>query len=118
MRDDSAQILFQSSLLEALVSNFGMDRLCPLFDVVYPAFSLPTTASLPLQGALKDGFGEAELNYGDWWARMLTNNGYSPYCRNLRRKMVTVVSPEMGSCRSEEERPCFAWAKRGEFPRP
>ena len=59
-----------------------------------------------------------ELNYGDWWARMLTNNGYSPYCRNLRRKMVTVVSPEMGSCRSEEERPCFAWAKRGEFPRP
>ena len=65
MRDDSAQILFQSSLLEALVSNFGMDRLCPLFDVVYPAFSLPTTASLPLQGALKDGFGEAELNYED-----------------------------------------------------
>ena len=31
----------------------------PLFDVVYPAFSLPTAASLTLQYALKDGFGEA-----------------------------------------------------------
>ena len=32
---------------------------CPLFDVVHPAFSLPTTASSTLQGALKNGFGEA-----------------------------------------------------------
>ena len=32
---------------------------CPLFDVVHPAFSLPTTASPTFQGALKDGFGEA-----------------------------------------------------------
>ena len=31
---------------------------CPLFDVVHPAFSLSTTASPPLQGALKDGFAE------------------------------------------------------------
>ena len=31
----------------------------PLFDVVHPAFPLPTTASSTLQGALKDGFGEA-----------------------------------------------------------
>ena len=30
---------------------------CPLFDVVYPAFPLPTTASPTLQGALEDGFG-------------------------------------------------------------
>ena len=29
---------------------------CPLFDVVHPAFSLPTTASPTLQGALKNGF--------------------------------------------------------------
>ena len=32
---------------------------CPLFDVVHPAFHLPTTALPTLQGALKDGFGEA-----------------------------------------------------------
>ena len=30
-----------------------------LSDVVCPAFSLPATASPTLQGALKDGFGEA-----------------------------------------------------------
>ena len=32
---------------------------CPLFDVIHPAFLLPTTASVIIQGALKDGFGEA-----------------------------------------------------------
>ena len=32
---------------------------CPLFDIVHPAFPLPTTASPILQDALKDGFGEA-----------------------------------------------------------
>ena len=32
---------------------------CPLLDVVHPAFPLPTTASPTLQGALKEGFGEA-----------------------------------------------------------
>ena len=32
---------------------------CPLLDVVHPAFLLPTTLSSTLQGALKNGFGEA-----------------------------------------------------------
>ena len=32
---------------------------CPLFDVVHPAIPLPTTASPTIQGAPKDGFGEA-----------------------------------------------------------
>ena len=32
---------------------------CPLFDVVHPAFPLPTTVWSTLQGALKDGFVEA-----------------------------------------------------------
>ena len=32
---------------------------CPVFDVVHPAFPLPTMASPTLQGALKDGFGQA-----------------------------------------------------------
>ena len=31
----------------------------PLFDVVNPVFSLPSTVSPTLQGVLKDGFGEA-----------------------------------------------------------
>ena len=56
MRDDSAEILFQSFLQEVLVSSSGMG--CPLFGV-HPAFPLPTTVSPTLQGALKDGFGEA-----------------------------------------------------------
>ena len=34
---------------------------CPLFDVVHPAFPLPTTASSTLQGALRDGIGEAAV---------------------------------------------------------
>ena len=33
------------------------------FDVVYPAFPLPTTASSTVQGAPKDGFGEAVVLY-------------------------------------------------------
>ena len=33
--------------------------MCLPFDVVHPAFSLPTTASPSLRGALNDGFGEA-----------------------------------------------------------
>ena len=36
---------------------------CLLFDVVHPAFSLPTTASLTLQGTLQDGFGEAVVAF-------------------------------------------------------
>ena len=50
MRDDSAEILFQSFPQEALVSSSGIGQGCPLFDVVHPALS-PT-----LQGTLKDGF--------------------------------------------------------------
>ena len=38
-------------------SSNGQGR--PLFDVVYPAFPLPTTASPTVQGALKDVVGEA-----------------------------------------------------------
>ena len=34
---------------------------CPLFDIFHPAFPLLTMASIPLQGALKDGFGEAVM---------------------------------------------------------
>ena len=58
MRDESAEILFQSFLQEALVS-FWHEQGCPLFDVVHPAFPLTTTTSPTLQGVPKDGFGEA-----------------------------------------------------------
>ena len=60
MRDDSAEILFQSFLQEALVSSSGMGR-----DVhslmLSSSISLPTTASPTPQGLLKDGFGEAVM---------------------------------------------------------
>ena len=41
----------------------GMGRDVALVGVVHPAFPLPTTASPTLQGALKDGFGEAVVAY-------------------------------------------------------
>ena len=44
-----------------LCRQFWHGQRCPLFDVVHPALPLPTTASPTLQGALKDGFGEAEV---------------------------------------------------------
>ena len=53
MRDDSA-VIFQSFFCtRPLIVR------CPLFDIVHPAFPLPTTTSPTLQGALKHGFGEA-----------------------------------------------------------
>ena len=61
MKDDSAEILFQSFLKEALVISSGMSGGggYPLFDVVYPAFLRPSTVSPTLQSALKGGFREA-----------------------------------------------------------
>ena len=63
MKDDSAEILFQffSSFFSAggPGEQFWHGQGRPLFDVVHPAFHLPTTASPTLQGALGDGFGEA-----------------------------------------------------------
>ena len=44
---------------------------CSLVDVVHPAFPLPTTASPTLQGALKDGFGEAVVACGSTTRRVL-----------------------------------------------
>ena len=41
--------------------QFWRGQECVLFDVVHPAFPLLTMASPTLQGALKDGFGEAVL---------------------------------------------------------
>ena len=44
------------------MSSSGMGRDVH-FDVVQSTFPLPTTASPTLQGALKDGFGEAVMVY-------------------------------------------------------
>ena len=60
-RDDSAEILFQAFLQEALVNSCGMQG-CPPCDVFDPAFPLPTTASPTLKGALRDDF-EGALAY-------------------------------------------------------
>ena len=58
-RFGSAYIGFQSFPAWGPCEQFWHRQRCPLFDVVYPEFSLPTTASPTLQGTLKDGFGEA-----------------------------------------------------------
>ena len=39
--------------------QFWLGQRCPLFDVVHSVFPLPITTVPTLQGALKDGFGEA-----------------------------------------------------------
>ena len=62
MRDDSAEISSHFFFLqepEPLCEQFWHGKGGQLFDVVHPAFRLPTTASPILQGALKDGFAEA-----------------------------------------------------------
>ena len=59
MKYDPSEILFRSFLQESPGEQFWHGQGCPLFDVVHPAFPLPTTASPTLKGALKDGFGEA-----------------------------------------------------------
>ena len=42
-----------------LCEQFWRGQGRPIFNVFHPPFLLPTTASPILQGALKDGFGEA-----------------------------------------------------------
>ena len=59
MRDDSAEIFFQSFMQEALVSSSGMGRDVHSLMMSIQHFLLPSTASPILLGALKDGLGEA-----------------------------------------------------------
>ena len=59
MRDDSTEVLFPVFSEGGLCEQFWHGQGCPLFDVVHPAFPLPSMKSLTLQDALKDGFGEA-----------------------------------------------------------
>ena len=59
MRDDSAEIFFQSFMQEALVSSSGMGRDVHSLMMSIHHFLLPSTASPILLGALKDGLGEA-----------------------------------------------------------
>ena len=60
MRDDSAEIFFQSFLQEATVISSGTGGDVHS-DVVHPAFPLPTTVSPTLRGVLKDDFEEATM---------------------------------------------------------
>ena len=57
MTDDSADSLPVFSA-EGCCAQFWHRQECLLFDVVHPAFPLPTTVSPTLQGVLKDGCGE------------------------------------------------------------
>ena len=59
MTEDSAEIPFQSFSAVGLCEQFWHGQECSLFDVIRTAFPLPTTALPTLQGAPKDGFGEA-----------------------------------------------------------
>ena len=59
MTDDSAAILSQSFSAGGPCEQFWHGQEFSLFDVVHPAFPLPTTALPTLHGALKEGFEEA-----------------------------------------------------------
>ena len=63
MTDDSGDILVRSFLQEALVSSSGMGRDVHSLMFIKHSFSLLTTALPNLQGALKDGLGEAVMAY-------------------------------------------------------
>ena len=55
LEDSVDNIIYRDSPCE----QFWQGQGCAHFDVVHQAFPLPTTASPTLQGALRDGFGEA-----------------------------------------------------------
>ena len=57
--DDSAEILSPVFSAGGPCEQFWHGQGCPLFDVVYVAFRLPTLASPTLHDALKNGLGEA-----------------------------------------------------------
>ena len=59
MRDDSAEVLFQSFLQEALVSGSGMGRDVHSLTLSIQHFLCRPWRRPTLDGALKDGFGEA-----------------------------------------------------------
>ena len=62
MTDDSAEILFQSFFSAGgHFEQLWHGHKCPRFDVLHPAFALPTKAWPTVQGALKESFGEAVL---------------------------------------------------------
>ena len=55
MTDDSAEILFQSFLRDAIVSSSGTDRDVHSLTLAFP---LPTTPSAAFQSAMKGDLGE------------------------------------------------------------
>ena len=59
MWDHSAEILSNLFSAGGHCEQFWHGKGCPLFDVVNPAFPPPAMVSPTLQGALKDGFGQA-----------------------------------------------------------
>ena len=59
MTDDSAEILKQSFLREAIVSSSGMDRDVHSLMLSVQHFLCRPRRRQPFKGALKDGFGEA-----------------------------------------------------------
>ena len=86
MRDDSAATLLQSFLQGALVNGSGMARdVRPLFDVVQPAFPLPTTASPTLQSATKNGLGAAVV------ACDVTKPCKFPFLDSCQKRFLTIV---------------------------
>ena len=54
VRDDPAEILFPVFSAGDPCEQFWHGQECLLFDVVHPAFPLPTTASPTIHDALKD----------------------------------------------------------------
>ena len=112
MRDDSADILFQSFLQEALVSSSGMARDLSSLNVVHPAFPLLTTASSTLQGAMKDGFGEAVVTckYPNHANFPLSTVARRDSC-GPTRKLILLRTQSLALCSKYEiRRTCGHWS--------
>ena len=52
MKDDSAELLFQSLLQEAIVSSTGIRQECPLSDAVHPSFAVDWAYNIVNQSIL------------------------------------------------------------------
>ena len=89
MRSDEVKSVLQSGHRLLVISEGGHHEQswrregCPLFDVVHPALPLPTAASRTLQGAPKEGVGEAVT--GEAYEKVTVHNSH-----HLKHKLLRV----------------------------
>ena len=80
----------------------------PLFNAVHPVFPLPTTASPILQGALKDGFGEAVVACGmPKPCKLGSLDSCRGYFCGLTRELILLCTQSLVLCSKQDMRRRF-----------